>query len=98
MTQFDDYYRSIVRALFLKEKIHRVKIQCGCSALFIANIPQELMDGGAIPILTCPKCGRDFVIYHGEMTRLENFKVVDGVLIPKSAQKKPMQPTSKADN
>ncbi|SRR6266404_354984 len=98
MSHFDDYYSWVIKALFIKDNVFKVKITCRCAAQFLAQIPRELMNGGAIPILACPKCNNEFIIYNDELMLLKDFKTVEGQVIPKHIRHKPVQPTSKAEN
>ena len=81
--EFGDEYAEVhMRCLFLNEVLKDVRIVCRCDYAFIVAIPRDVCKGGAVPIIHCPECHQEYVLYNGKMVRMDDFATVNGELIP----------------
>ena len=78
----DPYDEILAHCLFLPEKSKNITFTCKCKTQFSTQIPGEIFDGKAIPIICCPMCTQQYVIYNKQFIRMENFKTLNGELIP----------------
>lgn len=95
MIKNDDFYEMNIRGLFRVDKMKTIRIVCKCKTGITFGMPQELIDGGGSPIVQCPVCQQEYTIYHDQLVRKQDFQTIEGILLPKRAKGKPIQPSAK---
>ena len=90
----DDYYQLTFTGLFRMSKKKTIRVICKCGTGITFVMPGELLDAEAYPIIIC-SCGQEYTIYEDKLVRKQDFKTVEGILLPKVIKKKPIQPSAK---